>query len=605
MSKIIVLDPGHGGTTTVGGSSPNNATSFSGVLEKTMTLDMAKRIRLALNAQAPEVEVILTRVTDVNVGITDRAQVSANQQADLFLSIHFNATIGARGVETWIRGIGRGNINFAADRAFAQKIQAAMVSAIRVHDAATPDRGVKSDDDRAQGIGVLNDVSLGNTNGAIHLSRACLAEIEFIDHPAVDRLFNTGPNMEAVRDGVACAIASALLTELDVAFSPAAVLAAAAPNDGPAPTVENAANNMAIPLPDTIRLRSAGMKGDPVMEAVADGHMILRATGGAVAGIGLVQDGLNQLGFSIDLGTGKKFRGFFGDKTKGAVRAFQEATPGIDETTGMVDQETILALDAALAKPPVILQPLPGEPLPLIAKGQVVATLKEKPGGAGALRDVKIFKLAGRNGYYYNAAMAIDVDGSPRAYSAGADHPTPLDGPGSVDAEGFATMYIQQRVKTVHGKTHLGEGPFKDFFVSRTSLFFDKDEAFKTSNFVDAELIPFVVFPDTPAKFPGTQIGDMAYVIDLKTKRSTHAIFADTNPKVGEASLRVAQNLGRSNLNAGNGDEEDRYVYIVFPGTKFTPLETVPHWPDEKIKEEADKAFTAWGGMAQAEKLFG
>ena len=207
---------------------------------------------------------------------------------------------------------------------------------------------------------------------------------------------------------------------------------------------------------------------------------------------------------------------------------------------------------------------------------------------------MKIFKLPGRDGYYYNAAMAIDVDGSPRAYSAGADHPTPLDGPGSVDAEGFKTMYIQQRIKTVNGSTHMGEGPLKDFFVSRTSLLFKKAEAFKTSNFVDAELIPFVVFPDTPAKFPGTEIGDMAYVIDLHTKRSTHAIFADTNPKVGEASLRVAQNLGRTSLNAGNGDEDDRYVYIVFPGTIFTALDTVPHWPDEKIKEEAGKECGDW-----------
>jgi hypothetical protein len=242
-------------------------------------------------------------------------------------------------------------------------------------------------------------------------------------------------------------------------------------------------------------------------------------------------------------------------------------------------------------------------PLP-VDTAELVATLKEKPGGAGALRNVKILKLNSRPGFCYKAAMAIDVDGSPRAYSAGATEPTPLDGPESVDAEGFATMYIQQRQKTVNGVKRVGEGPHKDFFVSRTSLLFKSGEAHKCSNFVDAETIPYVVFPDKPGTFSGVALGDMAYVIDLHTGRSTHAIFADTNPKVGEASLCVAQNLGRSDLNAGNGEEADRFVYIIFPGTRFAPLDTVPHWPDGKIKEEADKAFAAWGGMEQVRALF-
>jgi hypothetical protein len=93
-------------------------------------------------------------------------------------------------------------------------------------------------------------------------------------------------------------------------------------------------------------------------------------------------------------------------------------------------------------------------------------------------------------------------------------------------------------------------------------------------------------------------------VIDLITGRSTHAIFADTNPKVGEASLRVAQNIGRSDLNARNGEETDRFLYILFPGTKFDPEATVPHWPDAKIKEVADNAFAAWGGIDQVRALF-
>jgi N-acetylmuramoyl-L-alanine amidase len=40
----IVIDPGHGGTTAVGGSSPNNARGPGGTPEKTFTLDVGRRL---------------------------------------------------------------------------------------------------------------------------------------------------------------------------------------------------------------------------------------------------------------------------------------------------------------------------------------------------------------------------------------------------------------------------------------------------------------------------------------------------------------------------------------------------------------------------------
>ncbi len=50
---IVVIDPGHGGTGgTLGGSDPNHAVSPSGVLEKTMTLQMGLLVRDALLAEA-------------------------------------------------------------------------------------------------------------------------------------------------------------------------------------------------------------------------------------------------------------------------------------------------------------------------------------------------------------------------------------------------------------------------------------------------------------------------------------------------------------------------------------------------------------------------
>lgn len=363
-----------------------------------------------------------------------------------------------------------------------------------------------------------------------------------------------------------------------------------------------------VPAVDTPVLKSDLLQDDNTLEAVADGHIVLHATEGKVDGIGPIQDALNRLGFPINLGNSNQFRGFFGEKTEAALMAFQQATPGILNATGFVDQETVKALDTALLNQGVELEPpVAPKAVKLLVKGKVVATLKEKPGGSGRFRSVDVMQLPGRAGFYYKAAMAIDVDGSPRAYTQNATSPKPLDSLTSVDSEGIETMYVQQRSKTVHGVTQVGEGPFKDFFVSRTSLLFKNDETFKTSNFVDAEQIPYIVFPHNqkePEVFSEVSLGDMGYVIDLKTGRTTHAIFADTNPKVGEASLRVALNLGRSDLNAHNGEEADRFLYILFPGTRFDPEPTVPHWPDLKIKAEADKAFAAWGGMDQVRALF-
>jgi N-acetylmuramoyl-L-alanine amidase len=95
-SGSIVIDPGHGGSVEVGGSSGNNATSPSGVLEKNMTLRMGLLVRDALrelaSAGSHNIKVLLTRDTDKNLGLRDRAGVAFVNKADIFLSIHFNAS---------------------------------------------------------------------------------------------------------------------------------------------------------------------------------------------------------------------------------------------------------------------------------------------------------------------------------------------------------------------------------------------------------------------------------------------------------------------------------------------------------------------------------
>jgi N-acetylmuramoyl-L-alanine amidase len=98
----IVIDPGHGGH--------DPGAIGRGVSEAELVLDVALRLEKLLSGM-PDVEVILTRRTDVFVPLEARTEVANREGADLFLSIHANASGNrqARGVETYF-------LNFANSR---------------------------------------------------------------------------------------------------------------------------------------------------------------------------------------------------------------------------------------------------------------------------------------------------------------------------------------------------------------------------------------------------------------------------------------------------------------------------------------------------------
>ncbi len=93
---IIVIDPGHGGV-------EDGAIGPSGVKEKEITLDLARRLKYLLRSVDRSVNVVLTRDEDRLVGLDERAAIANHNKADLFLSIHLNASRGNRasGAETY------------------------------------------------------------------------------------------------------------------------------------------------------------------------------------------------------------------------------------------------------------------------------------------------------------------------------------------------------------------------------------------------------------------------------------------------------------------------------------------------------------------------
>lgn len=86
----VVIDPGHGGK-DAGCISPSGKT-----MEKTVVLDIAKRLSGKISTAYPDVKVIMTRKDDKFVELQGRADIANRNKANLFISIHINSVDGKR-----------------------------------------------------------------------------------------------------------------------------------------------------------------------------------------------------------------------------------------------------------------------------------------------------------------------------------------------------------------------------------------------------------------------------------------------------------------------------------------------------------------------------
>jgi N-acetylmuramoyl-L-alanine amidase len=90
----IVVDPGHGG-------KDPGAIGVSGVREKDVVLDLSRRLARRLRRAGHDV--VLTREADVFLSLPERTTLANAARADLFLSVHANASDNraAAGIETY------------------------------------------------------------------------------------------------------------------------------------------------------------------------------------------------------------------------------------------------------------------------------------------------------------------------------------------------------------------------------------------------------------------------------------------------------------------------------------------------------------------------
>jgi hypothetical protein len=209
------------------------------------------------------------------------------------------------------------------------------------------------------------------------------------------------------------------------------------------------------------------------------------------------------------------------------------------------------------------------------------------------VRTVKVFRSD--NAVFFTAGMAVDADGAPNAYGPkekpGLDFLANAGSPGN-----FFGIVTGPDGKLCVQKS----GEFAGMFVSPTALQdASKRDVCDTAKYVDARVVPYYVLPRRLPMKLGVALGDLGMVFNKKNTRLSPAIFGDIGPtaEIGEGSIALAAALGmRTDLRSPRRDagQEDGVVYLVFPNTHGSPP-----WPRtlEDLRQRAEQAFAAWGGL--------
>jgi N-acetylmuramoyl-L-alanine amidase len=210
----IVIDAGHGGK--------DPGASAHGVTEAELVLDVALRLETLL-LQQPGMEVILTRRTNEFLPLEERTEIANDESADLFLSIHANASsrAAARGVETYF-------LNFALNpqaEAVAARENAAsgktmnslpqIIKAITLNNKLNESRDFASSIQRALVRGMrpgnksLRDLGVKQAPFMVLIGAAMpsvLAEISFVTNRQEARLLKTAAYRQRIAESLLAGI---------------------------------------------------------------------------------------------------------------------------------------------------------------------------------------------------------------------------------------------------------------------------------------------------------------------------------------------------------------------------------------------------------------
>jgi len=177
--KTIVIDPGHGG-------SDSGAVGANGVMEKTITLAIAKELQGMLTGAGAKV--IMTRTSDVDVArpsaeaveeLQARVDIANQARADMFLSIHMDSfsSSDAKGTSTYYYAKGA-----AASQHLAELIKSGIIEQL-----GTEDRRTRS----------CNFYVVKHT-----MMPATLAEVAFVSNPTESQLLTSADGVKKAAQGI-------------------------------------------------------------------------------------------------------------------------------------------------------------------------------------------------------------------------------------------------------------------------------------------------------------------------------------------------------------------------------------------------------------------
>lgn len=219
--RVIVLDPGHGGRNP-GAKGP------TGLRESDVALSIARRVRHSLRRMLPDADVIMTRDDDHDVSLEERAAIANAVRADLFVSIHLNASHSAEdrgGVSTFVldttndaaalRLAARENGGLEQDVTDLQVILASLYRDDQVARSTALAQAVQDETLRG-GRTVLPQLESRGVKRALFYvlvgatMPAILVEASFITRPDEEEALRTDAYRAALADGIARGVAKNL-----------------------------------------------------------------------------------------------------------------------------------------------------------------------------------------------------------------------------------------------------------------------------------------------------------------------------------------------------------------------------------------------------------
>src|SRR3989338_1343485 len=211
--REVIIDAGHGG-------KDPGAIGVTGMQEKTVVLDVARRLKKLLEAAG--VKVTMTRKDDTFISLQERTEIASRSKADLFVSIHANSSParGVHGVEAYcLKDLGtlekneaqrqanhrlmfknlsmkKGSLSLediVEDMLYTHKQSVSPALATKLADRVAQTAKANDRGDKQSRFFVLRNT----------LIPAVLVEIGFVTNPKEGRLLKTGDYRQKIAEGLA------------------------------------------------------------------------------------------------------------------------------------------------------------------------------------------------------------------------------------------------------------------------------------------------------------------------------------------------------------------------------------------------------------------